>query len=247
MTIAAPLLMLGDCLDRMAEIPAGLVDMVMCDLPYGVTRCAWDSVIPLAPLWEHYRRIVKPNGAIVLTSCQPFTSALVMSNPKMFRYTWVWEKNIASNFMDAGRKPLKIHEDICVFGLKAPAYLPQMEAGRPYTQKRTGRDDTGDCYGAIRQRTDTVNAGARHPRSILRFPREVGRHPTQKPVPLLEYLIRTYSQEGETVLDNAMGSGSTGVACANTGRRFIGIEKDEAYFALAQARIETVLQLEAAD
>jgi DNA modification methylase len=233
----APVLMLGDCLERMAEIPACSVDMILCDLPYGTTQNKWDAVIPFEPLWASYRRVLKPNGAVVLTASQPFTSALVMSNIKQFRYSWVWEKNIASNFMDAKRKPLKVHEDICVFYAETPTYNPQMEAGKPYVQKRGGRDDTGDNYGAIKVRTDTVNTGQRGPKSIIKAARETGLHPTQKPVPLFEYLVKTYTNVGDTVLDNCMGSGTTGVACMNEDRRFIGIERDPEYFRIASDRI----------
>lgn len=231
---------IGDCLDVMRDIPDCSTDMILCDLPYGTTACNWDSVIPFEPLWNHYKRIIKRNGAIVLTASQPFTSALVMSNPKWFRYQWVWEKNVASNFLDVKRKPLKVHEDACVFYGNQPTYQPQMEQGNPYRSKRSGRDDTGDCYGTIGKRIDTVNKGQRYPKSVLRFSRETGLHPTQKPVALIEYLIRTYTNPDETVLDNCFGSGTTGVACINTGRKFIGIEKDERYFAIGRDRIRSV-------
>lgn len=230
-----PLLMNADCLDAMAMIPDGSVDLVLCDLPYGTTNNKWDSVIPFEPLWREYKRLCR--GAVVLTAAQPFTSALVMSNVEWFKQALVWKKNIASNFLNASRQHLMRHEDVLVFSAKQPTFNRQMGSGEPYTQKRNGRDDTGDNYGRIAKRTDTVNDGARNPISILEFNRETGLHPTQKPVALMEYLIRTYSNGGETVLDNCMGSGTTGVACKNTGRNFIGIERDPEYFRIASERI----------
>ena len=219
----------GDCLERMAEIPAGSVDMILCDLPYGTTQNKWDAVISFEHLWPEYRRIIRAGGAIILTASQPFTSALIMSNIKEFKYSWVWEKNVASNFMDAKRKPLKVHEDVCVFYSGKPIYNPQMAGGTPYTQKRSGKDDSGSNYGAIKQRTDTVNDGVRYPKSIIEVARETGLHPTQKPVALFEYLIKTYTNEGETVLDNCAGSGTAAVAALNTGRNAILIERDMEY------------------
>jgi site-specific DNA-methyltransferase (adenine-specific) len=228
----------GDCLDVMRELAPGSIDMVLCDLPYGTTQNKWDAVIPFEPLWAEYKRVCRPGAAILLTAAQPFTSALVMSNRQWFRQALVWEKNVASNFLNAKRQHLARHEDILLFCNRQPTFNRQMGAGKPYAQRRSGRDDTGDNYGAIAQRTDTINTGDRNPISVLKFDRETGLHPTQKPVALLEYLIRTYTNEGDTVLDNTMGSGSTGVACANTGRRFVGIEKDPAYFDIACERIE---------
>ena len=230
-------LMQGDCLELMSQIPDGSVDMILCDLPYGTTQNKWDSVIPFGPLWLEYKRICC--GAIVLTAAQPFTSALVMSNAAWFKQALVWKKNVASNFLNANRQHLMRHEDILVFSARQPTFNKQMTAGKPYTQKRSGHDDTGDNYGSIAQRTDTVNDGARNPISVLEFDREVGLHPTQKPVALMEYLIRTYTNEGDVVLDNCMGSGTTGVACMNTGRQFIGIEMDAGYFEIATARINS--------
>jgi len=221
----------------MAEIPDGSVDMILCDLPYGQTQNKWDSVIPFDPLWAEYKRIC--SGAIVLTSAQPFTSALVMSNPKMFKQSLVWKKNVASNFLNANRQHLIRHEDILIFSDRQYTFNKQFTNGKPYNQKRSGKDDTGDNYGSISVRTDTINEGRRNPISVLEFDRQTGRHPTQKPVALMEYLIRTYTNEGETVLDNCMGSGTTGVACLNTKREFIGIEQDDKYFAIAKHRIET--------
>ena len=230
-------LMKGDCLERMKEIPSGSVDAIICDPPYGTTACKWDSIIPLEPMWEQLKRIIKPNGAIVMTASQPFTTTLISSNMKMFKDCLVWKKNVASNFLNANRMHLKRHEDVCIFYQKSPVYNKQMLDGEPYKNKRSGNDDGGDCYGSISKRTDTVNHGERNPISILEFDRNVGLHPTQKPVALMEYLIKTYTNEGETVLDFAAGSGSTGVACANTGRKFIGIELDDGYFDVAMSRI----------
>jgi site-specific DNA-methyltransferase (adenine-specific) len=227
----------GDCMELLRTIPDQSVDMVLCDLPYGTTQNKWDSVLPLADLWSEYRRIAKPSAAIVLTAAQPFTSALVISNTDWFTQHLVWRKNVASNFLNANRQHLMRHEDIVVFSAKQPTFNKQVTAGKPYKAKRSGRDDTGDNYGAIAVRTDTTNEGTRNPISVLDFDRETGHHPTQKPVALMEYLIKTYTNEGDTVLDNTMGSGTTGVACMNTGRKFIGMERDPAYFAIAQQRI----------
>lgn len=228
-------LMLGDCLERMKEIPDGSVDMVLCDLPYGTTQNKWDSIIPLDRLWAEYRRVCL--GAIVLTAAQPFTAALVTSNLPWFTQALVWKKNIASNFLNANRQHLMRHEDVLVFCAGQPTFNKQCSAGKPYKQKRSGRDDTGDNYGTIAKRTDTVNDGSRNPISVLEFDRETGQHPTQKPVALMEYLIRTYTNEGDVVLDNTMGSGTTGVACVNTWRKFIGIEREPKYYEIAKARI----------
>lgn len=219
----------------MKQIPSASVDMVMCDLPYGTTQNKWDSVIPLEPLWKEYKRVCK--GAVVLTASDPFSSFLLCSNPQAWKQTLIWRKNVASNFLNAKRQHLVIHENVVVFSEGSLAYNPQMFPGKPYTQKRSGKDDSGDCYGQINKRTDTINNGERYPQSILTFDREVGLHPTQKPVALMEYLIRTYTNTGDTVLDNTMGSGTTGVACANTSRDFIGIERDPKYFAIAEKRI----------
>ncbi len=236
-------LMLGDTLEKMAEIPDGSVDMVLCDLPYGTTACKWDVVIPFEPLWAAYRRVCKRNAAIVLSASQPFTSALVMSNPKMFAYEWVWEKSKASNFLLARKQPLKAHENILVFSDGAPRYFPQMDSGKPF--KGAGRSKKGSKTDLVNDVPNPAfrndNEGTRFPRSVRYFvtaESEGCHHPTQKPVALMEYLIRTYTRENELVLDNTMGSGTTGVACGNLGRRFIGIERDEGYFAAARQRIE---------
>ena len=227
----------GDCLEQMKTIADGSVDMVLCDLPYGTTACKWDSVIPFEPLWEQYRRVTKKNAAIVLTASQPFTSVLGASNVTSLRYAWVWEKGSATGHLNAKRMPMKLHEDVLVFSEKAHNYYPQDL--KPYG-KVTRRGSNGDNFG--KSGTENFQEWTNYPRSILRFPAE-GKsiHPTQKPVALMEYLIRTYTNEGETVLDNTMGSGTTGVACANTGRDFIGIERDHDYFAIAKGRIEAAI------
>lgn len=223
----------------MKDIPDGSVDMILCDLPYGVTACSWDTVIPFEPLWEQYKRICKKNAAIVLTSTQPFTSALVMSNIKGFKYAWVWNKvNRPTGHLNAKKQPMRQTEDVLIFYSSPPTYNAQMTAGEPYIA--TGSMNSKN-YGA-QKKTTTICDGKRYPRNLLNIPADergtVGRlHPTQKPVALMEYLIKTYTNEGETVLDNCMGSGTAGVACINTKRAFIGIEKDEKYFAIAQNRI----------
>lgn len=311
----------GDCLDLMKQIPDGSVDMVLTDPPYGTTACKWDSVIPLDPMWAELKRIIKPNGVIAMTSSQPFTTELIHSNMKMFRYSWVWEKEQGVNFLSAKKQPMKVHEDIVIFyadlgeqrgaaseynpirdylknerklagltakkaknilgntmgghyftngvqfcipteenykklqstgffslsyselkrwcdelelNIKTPTYNPQMTIGVPYV---SGGGNSGEVTSGV-QKIQTKNTGTRYPRSIQKFKRETGLHPTQKPVALLEYLIKTYTQESETVLDFTMGSGSTGVACVNTGRKFIGIEMDDNYFNIAKKRIQ---------
>ena len=228
--------MQGDCLELMKDIHDESIDMILCDLPYGITPCKWDTVIPFEPLWAAYKRVIKPNGAIVLTASQPFTSALVMSNVKMFKYCWVWEKPTKTNFLNAKIQPLRQHEEIAVFYKKQPVYNPQKKAGKPYTQKQ-GYVGEAKQTGLRKKEVITVNNGDRFPLSILRFSKESGLHPTQKPVALMEYLIKTYTNEGETVLDSCMGSGTTGVACRNLNREFIGIEKDNDYYVIAHNRI----------
>lgn len=237
----------GDCLEVMAGLPDASVDMILCDLPYGTTACNWDTVIPFEPLWAQYRRVAKRNAAIVLTATMPFTAALVMSNPAEFRYRWVWDKvNRITGFLDAKKRPLRVVEDVCVFYGAQPTYVPQKWQGEPYKAWH-GPKAAKPAGSAVYQEqiTSTLtdcSDGMRYPQDLLRIKADnrgaEGRvHPTQKPVALMEYLIRTYTQEGETVLDNCMGSGTTGVACANTGRRFIGIERDDKYFAIASERI----------
>ena len=237
----------GDCLELMKQIPDGSVDLVLCDLPYGTTACKWDTVIPFEPLWAQYRRVAKRNAAIVLTASQPFTTALIASNFKDFRYCWVWDKvNRYTGAMNANRMPMKRHEDIAVFYSAQPAYNKQWRDGRPYSVRRTGGHGAhvGDAYPEARI---GVNDGKHNPCSILPIKAdnklEHGLHPTQKPVALMEYLIKTYTNPGDTVLDNCMGSGTTGVACMNTGRKFIGMEQDAKYFEIAQKRIHDSIDL----
>jgi len=236
------LLFNDDCLDAMKILGNQSADMVLCDLPYGTTACKWDSIIPFELLWKEYRRVCR--GAIVLTASQPFTSALVMSNPRDFRYCWVWDKEIHANFACAKIQPLKIHEDICVFSVSSPPYYPIKTAG-PINHTRAGIAEKGRDFLGGKSMKGALSdiSGMKYPKSIQKFPKhpsQCGFHPTQKPVALMEYLIRTYTNEGDTVLDNTMGSGTTGVACANTGRRFIGMEKDKehGYFQIAKRRIE---------
>ena len=233
-------LLLGDCLEKMKEIPDGSVDMVLCDLPYGTTACKWDAVIPFAPLWEQYRRVCKPNAALVFTASQPFTSALVMSAVDGFKYEVIWEKDKPSDFALAPRRTMKYHESILVFSWGRETYNPQMMLGVPNHSVGKGirrkTNESGANTSVVTNKTD----GWKHPKSVMRFNREPKPvHPTQKPIALMEYLTKTYTNPGELVLDNTMGSGTTGVACVNTGRQFVGIERDETYFKIAQERIES--------
>jgi len=200
------------------------------------TACKWDTVIPFEPLWEQYKRLIKPRGAVVLFGSQPFTSALVMSNVEWFRCEWIWHKSNGGGFLNANRYPLKRHENVTIFADGLPTYNPQFTEGEPYRCTRAAAGETTFDQSVAGWLTE--NDGKRYPITVLYFANETGLHPTQKPVALLEYLIRTYTNEGETVLDNVMGSGSTGVACVNTGRSFVGIEMDAGYFEIAQRRIE---------
>ena len=230
----------GDCLEVMADMPDNSVDAVITDPPYGTTACKWDSIIPLAPMWEQLKRIAKDRAAIVLFGSQPFTSALVMSNADWFKYCWVWDKvNRPTGHLNAKKQPLRQTEDVAVFYATQPIYNPQMVQGTPY--RATGSNKS-DNYGTQVKTTTVCDDGMRFPRNLIAISADergtVGRiHPTQKPIALMEYLIRTYTNEDQTVLDFTMGSGTTGVACANTGRKFIGIELDEGYFEIAQKRI----------
>ena len=240
-------LMLGDCLERMKEIPDGSVDMILCDLPYGTTACKWDVVIPFEPLWSHYKRIIKDRGAIVLFGNQPFTTLLIASNIDWFSYEWIYEKTNAKNPMLAKYKPLGSHESVIIFSRKGlPVYYPIMWEVPTYLitrRKSMTEKSTGEAYGG-KPTTRRAEDQTRFPTSVIGFSNRVGRlgnfHPTQKPVALMEYLIKTYTNEGETVLDNCMGSGTVGVACKNLNRKFIGIEKDETYFKIAQDRIAAI-------
>lgn len=250
-------LILGDCLEKMKEIPDKSIDMVLCDLPYGTTACKWDVLIPFEPLWEQYNRIIKDHGPVVLFGTEPFSSYLRISNMGQYRYDWYWEKDKAANWMFGNRMPLKVFETVSVFYVSQPTYNPQKTINPAGTSKRhlyknpaKITDNVRSVMGSTWKETEmdeTENYHGRSyepdkllPRQSIYFAREQrGKvHPTQKPVALLEYLIKTYTLEGETVLDNCMGSGSTGVACINTNRKFIGIEKDERYFEVAKRRIE---------
>lgn len=219
----------GDCLEIMKQLPDNSIDMVLCDLPYGTTQNKWDSVIPLDELWKQYRRIVKDEGAIVLTSQGMFTAELMVSNPKMFRYKWVWEKSKSTNFLNAKKQPLRKHEDVCVFYKKQPVYHPQMIEGEPY-DKGIRKNQLSGSYGDF-QPVHVHSDGKRYPTDIIYFKTAESEgkvfHPTQKPVELGRYFVRTYTNPGDVVLDNTSGSGSFLVAALLEGRNFIGIEKNE--------------------
>ena len=231
-----PLLMNADCLQAMCVIPDGLVDLILCDLPYGTTQNKWDSVIPFEPLWREYWRVLKPNGAVVLTAQPPFDKALGCSQLEFLKYEWIWQKTKATGHLNSKLQPLKEHENVLVFYRQQPTYSPQGLLRKSVPTVRKGRDNGGN-YG--KSDKDSMQEFSNFPRSILQVASE-GKtvRPTQKPVALMEYLTRTYTNEGETVLDNCMGSGTTGVACKNTGRNFIGIERDPEYFRIAKERIE---------
>ena len=230
-----------DCLEGMKQIPDGTIDAVICDLPYGTTANKWDSVIPLDMLWEQYRRICKPNAPIVLFGQQPFTSALVMSNPDWFKYEWIWEKEKGTGWLNAKLEPMRKHEIISVFYQSRPTYNPIMRQGNPYSKGQTG---TSSNYGKVRDDIVTSTDGDRYPESVLHFTRDTQNgqedaiHPTQKPVDLLRYLVLTYTNEGDTVLDNCMGSGTTAIACIKERRHFIGFELSKEYFDKAVRRIK---------
>jgi len=229
----------GECLEQMKTIEDGSIDMVLTDPPYGTTACKWDSIIPLEPMWEQLKRITKKNGAIVMTASQPFTTTLIASNMKMFKYCWVWEKSQAVGHLNAWRMPMKKTEDICLFYSKQCTYNPELTDKPPENVRPvTPRTKRTDCYGDHNLNAHKCPAGKSMPATIIKFnnaQRNV--HPTQKPVALMEYLIKTYTNENETVLDFTMGSGTTGVACANLNRDFVGIEQDDKYFQIAEQRI----------
>ena len=230
--------MKGDCLERMKEIPDGSVDLVLTDPPYGTTACKWDTVIDLESMWKELKRIIKPNGAVVMTASQPFTSVLGSSNIKELRYSWVWKKPHTGQ-LNANRMPLKNTEDVLIFYRKQPTYNQQRSKGDPYKVSRKNYKGS-PCYGDQKDHT-TVNKGGRCPTQILEFSNRRGKnvHPTQKPVELMEYLIKTYTNESETVLDFTAGSFTTGVACVNTNRKFIGIEMDDNYYNIGTERVLT--------
>ena len=231
----------GDCLELMKDIPDKSVDMILADLPYGTTACKWDAIIPFEALWEQYERVIKDNGAIVLFGSEPFSSKLRLSNIEIYKHDWVWNKKKAGNIFLAKYQPMKIHEDIMVFGKKRVNYYPIMTPRDKV--KKSKNYGTGEALGGNKEKENKVYTYThKNPISIIEFSNanQKGKvHPTQKPVALFEYLIKTYTNEGETVLDNCMGSGTTGIACVNTNRNFIGIEIDDKYFEIAKERIES--------
>ena len=244
-------LLRGDCLELMKDIPDGSIDMILCDLPYGATACKWDTIIPFGPLWKEYERIIKVNGAIVLTATQPFTSALVMSNPKLFKYEWIWHKNSTSGFALAKKQPMRNHESILVFYkkqctynyIKEPRLMDENSKKRMEYEFTSLKGNNQINNGLKKVRYVPEDKNLSYPKTVQFFKNIANNskqrvHPTQKPVSLMEYLIKTYTNEGETVLDNCMGSGTTGVACKNLNRNFIGMELDDDYFKIAKDRIE---------
>ena len=238
----------GDCLEVMPTLGAGSIDMVLTDPPYGTTACKWDSVIPFEPMWAGVKHVAKKNAAIVMTASQPFTSALVMSNVKMFKYEWVWSKTNGSNFATLKYTPWRMHENVLVFGRTGTTYNPQKYrvSDDKVDKRKTINNHLSNKKGVIGTfaRTRRRDDGTRYPSSIQAFanPNHKSLHPTQKPVYLMEYLIRTYTNEGQTVLDFTLGSGTTGVAAVNLGRRFVGIEMDEKYFEVSATRIQSILE-----
>lgn len=228
-----------DCLEGMKRIADKSVDMILCDLPYGTTACKWDSIIPFEPLWAQYKRIIKDIGAVVLTASQPFTSLLVTSNIKMFRYSLVWQKERPSNPAICKKQFMKWHEDICIFYKEQPIFTPQMEKRLDKNKRnnKLGVIHNSETYGKMKITQGDGMKEEKYPSSVLSFNVQRGLHPTQKPVSLFEYLIKTYTNEGETVLDNCMGSGTTAIACINTNRNFIGFELDENYHKIACERV----------
>ena len=231
----------GNCLTILPTLSDNSVDMLLVDLPYGTTACKWDSIISLDKLWEQYNRICKENAAMVFTSAQPFTTVLASSNLVNLKYEWIWEKPQGTNPMNAKVMPLKSHENILVFYRKKPTYNPQMWYSTPYTGFVSDSAKIGEVYGKQQSKHRDNPEGSRYPKTVLRYKQEKGLHPTQKPVGLMEYLIKTYTNEGDTVLDNTMGSGTTGFACLNTNRNFVGIESDEKYFNIAKDRLNNPL------
>lgn len=246
----------GDCLVKMTELQDNSVDMILVDPPYGITQCKWDTIIPLMPMWKELKKIVKPNGAMFFHASQPFTSKLIMSNPKMFKYCWVWEKTQATGHFNAKKRPMVAHEDICVFYQKQCVYNPQITKGHKpinsYTKKAEVVNRT-EVYGKVSKDIKGGGETTRFPRSVQLFPSDKQKnklngtiHSTQKPVALAEYLIKTYTNEGDMVLDFAMGSGTTGVAATNLNRNFIGIEINSDYFNIAKNRIDSAVNQEPA-
>ena len=237
-------LLQGDCLELLPTLPDASVDMILTDLPYGTTACAWDSIIPLDRLWNEYHRVAKQNAAMIFTAAQPFTAVLASSNIANFKYEWVWEKPQGTNPMNAQIMPLKSHENVLVFYRKKPTYNPQMTQGTPYGGFKSDTATIGEVYGSAKSVHRDNPEGTRYPKTVLQFKQEKGLHPTQKPVALMEYLIKTYTNPGEIVLDSTMGSGTTGLAAFLTDRVFIGIEQDPKYFEIARDRLENPNVLE---
>ena len=235
MNIEKKKIYLGDCLEIMPFIESKSIDMILCDLPYGTTACKWDNVIPFDKLWENYNRIIKDNGAIVLFGSEPFSSYLRLSNIKNYKYDWVWDKVLPCGHLNAKKRPMMKKENILIFG-KNINYYPQGLIYNPRKKSRSSKSPGSDNYGKFGD--VNISEWSGYPTDILKFKRECGLHPTQKPVALCEYLIKTYTNEEDLVLDNCMGSGSTLIACMNTNRNYIGIEKEEKYFNIANNRIK---------
>lgn len=227
-----------NCFDVMPTLKEASVDLILCDLPYGTTQNKWDSTLPLDKLWTEYKRLLKPNGAVVLTASQPFTSMLVLSNLDMFKVEMIWEKTICSGQLNVKRQPLRAHESILIFYSKQPTYNEQLTEGKPYKIKRKVKFEA-QGYGE-QKNSEKNNTGFRHAKTVIKIPnpRVKGGHPTQKPVELMEYIIKTYSNQGDTVLDNCMGSGSTGIACLNLNRNFVGIELENKYYEMAKSKMK---------
>lgn len=235
----------GDCLEMMKDIPSGSIDMVLTDPPYGTTKCKWDTIIPLEPMWEQLKRVIKPNGAIVMTSSQPFTTTLISSNMKMFKYCWVWAKNLKTGNLNARRRPMVGHEDVVIFYMKPPTYNPQKRVRTTEVKSGNKTNSKTSVYGKQKEHYNDRQSDLISPDTIINNIKCVHnssgkQHPTQKPTELMEYLIKTYTNEGETVLDFTMGSGTTGVACVNLNRNFVGIELDEEYFKISECRIGSI-------
>jgi len=239
----------GDCLNLMKNISEHSIDMILCDLPYGVTKNKWDCIIPFEELWKEYKRIIKDNGVICLFAQGKFCIDLINSNKEMFRYDLIWDKMLPTGFLNANRQPLRKHEQIIIFYKKQPIYNPQFSVGKPLHgkgNKYKEKESKNNNYGRF-EKADDLRKGTteKYPTSILQFKKNhpsVSYHPTEKPIELLEYLIKTYSNENDTILDNCMGAGSTGIACVNTNRNFIGIELNDEYFNIAKERIEREIQ-----
>jgi site-specific DNA-methyltransferase (adenine-specific) len=229
----------ADCFDIFPKIADKSVDLILADLPYGTTQCKWDSILPFDKLWKEYERIIKDNGAIVLSASQPFTSALIMSNPSLFRYNWIYKKTKATGFLDAKKRPLNDYEDICVFYKKPPIYNPQMIQAEKQYKRGLVKKRKSDCYGE-EYAFNQLETGMRYPKRIIEVQNANTQnifHPTQKPVFLMEYFVKTYTNESDLVLDNTFGSGTTAVACQNLNRQFVGMEKEKKYFDIAVQRL----------